>query len=576
VNNSNISSTEIYNNRLQPCWMYTTSGTALPTSSSCTGTATTGNFQDLKYNFAWGVSDNGNVMGITNNRDTTRSQVFAYDALNRLQSANTASTYATSPTHCWGESYGIDGWSNLQALAMLNSQYTGCNQESSFSVTASVQNQLPISGNTYDSAGNLGVGMVGGIPYTYTYTYNAENQMTSVTGLSTTTSYLYDGEGKRVEKTGSKIYSYGPEGSVLDETDATGSFTNANFSEYIYFGGKRIARRDSSGDVFYYFADHLGTSRTMAQVPSGQTTGTLCYDADFYPFGGERAYTNICTQNYKFTGKERDSESGLDYFGARYNASSLGRMMSADSGVDQHPEDPQSWNVYAYGRNNPLVMVDPTGEYVCGSGVTQTMCDNFQKELDSAQHAANALKDTYGADSTQYKDAQRAIDAYGKEGVDNGVTVQVGYTGGYPGAVEAKVGSVTPTNDNPYGMRVTVDFRKEEFSGNADNGIDVAHEGSHVADESEWVASSFATTMNLTKYQTENRALHVEASIVESMRYPLGFMLGKTPQYIWKPGWTPAMVDSAINWVIKSSAGPYHVTPDDRVLEFKHNTKGGQ
>jgi len=51
----------------------------------------------------------------------------------------------------------------------------------------------------------------------------------------------------------------------------------------------------------------------------------------------------------KFTGKERDTESGLDYFGARYNASSLGRMMSPDSGVDQHPEDPQSWNLYAYG-----------------------------------------------------------------------------------------------------------------------------------------------------------------------------------------------------------------------------------
>ncbi|HET9308813.1 MAG TPA: hypothetical protein VFO46_22560 [Candidatus Sulfotelmatobacter sp.] len=92
-----------------------------------------------------------------------------------------------------------------------------------------------------------------------------------------------------------------------------------------------------------------------------------------------------------------------------------------------------------------------------------------------------------------------------------------------------------------------MDFRKDMFSGNADNGMDVAHEGSHVADESEWVASSFATTMNLTKYQTENRALHVEASIAEGMKYPLGFMLGKTPQYIWKPGWKPAMVDSAIN-----------------------------
>ena len=80
----------------------------------------------------------------------------------------------------------------------------------------------------------------------------------------------------------------------------------------------------------------------------------------------------------------------------------MGRMMSPDSGVDQHPEDPQSWNMYSYGRNNPLVMVDPTGEYVCGSGVNATMCNNFQSTLDAAQKGADGLKDKYGADSTAW------------------------------------------------------------------------------------------------------------------------------------------------------------------------------
>jgi RHS repeat-associated protein len=403
VNNTNLSSTEIYNNRLQPCWMYTTSGTALATSSSCTSSATTGTFQDLKYNFAWGLGDNGNVMGITNNRDTTRDQVFAYDALNRLQSANTISTYSTNSARCWGESYGIDGWGNLQALAMLNSQYTGCNQEPGFSVTASVQNQLPISGNTYDSAGNLWVGMVGGIPYTYTY--NAENQMTSVTGLSTTTNYLYDGDGKRAEKTGSKIYWYGADGAVLDETDATGSLTDANFSEYIYFGGKRIARRDSAGDVFYYFADHLGTSRTMAQVLSGQTTGTLCYDADFYPFGGERAYTNICTQNYKFTGKERDTESDLDEFGARYYSSSIGRFTIPDWAAKPlavpyaNYGNPQSLNLYSYVQNKPTATGDPDGhcEPICALETTVSISlGSYLARNPDVVDAFQALGDSMG------------------------------------------------------------------------------------------------------------------------------------------------------------------------------------
>jgi RHS repeat-associated protein len=63
------------------------------------------------------------------------------------------------------------------------------------------------------------------------------------------------------------------------------------------------------------------------------------------------------------TGKERDSESGLDYFGARYYGSALGRFTSADQPLlDQDPADPQSWNLYSYVRNNPLGNVDPTGQ----------------------------------------------------------------------------------------------------------------------------------------------------------------------------------------------------------------------
>jgi RHS repeat-associated protein len=109
--------------------------------------------------------------------------------------------------------------------------------------------------------------------------------------------------------------------------------------------------------IYYYFTDALGSLRVITDA-----NGTICYDADFYPFGGERAYTNSCAQNYKFTGKERDSESGLDNFGARYDSSQYGRFMTPDSGVDQHPEEPQSWNLYSYVRNNPLSVIDPTGE----------------------------------------------------------------------------------------------------------------------------------------------------------------------------------------------------------------------
>jgi RHS repeat-associated protein len=118
----------------------------------------------------------------------------------------------------------------------------------------------------------------------------------------------------------------------------------------------------AGSNVFYYFDDALGSARVITN-----STGTVCYDADFYPFGGERAYTNNCTQNYKFTGKERDSESNLDDFGARYYASQYARFISPDWSEKPEPVPyaslayPQSLNLFSYVQNNPLSRTDPNG-----------------------------------------------------------------------------------------------------------------------------------------------------------------------------------------------------------------------
>jgi RHS repeat-associated protein len=64
----------------------------------------------------------------------------------------------------------------------------------------------------------------------------------------------------------------------------------------------------------------------------------------------------------EFTGKERDAETGLDYFGARYMSSAQGRFTSPDEPfAGQHTDEPQSWNMYVYVRNNPLRYTDPDG-----------------------------------------------------------------------------------------------------------------------------------------------------------------------------------------------------------------------
>jgi len=93
-------------------------------------------------------------------------------------------------------------------------------------------------------------------------------------------------------------------------------------------------------------------------------TGAIEKSSVYYPFGCEIPITGASVVNtYKFTGKERDVESGLDDFGARFDSSNLGRFLTPDLVLrSTHSRNPQSWNRYSYTYNNPLILVDPTGE----------------------------------------------------------------------------------------------------------------------------------------------------------------------------------------------------------------------
>jgi RHS repeat-associated protein len=103
-------------------------------------------------------------------------------------------------------------------------------------------------------------------------------------------------------------------------------------------------------------------------------------------------YDDVPHWSPRITGKERDSETGLDYFGARYYASTTGRFMTPDPvGImKQKLRDPQQWNMYAYARNNPLRFMDPTGMYVANCGSDVKNCDKQIQNFDNA--VKNALK----------------------------------------------------------------------------------------------------------------------------------------------------------------------------------------
>jgi RHS repeat-associated protein len=104
---------------------------------------------------------------------------------------------------------------------------------------------------------------------------------------------------------------------------------------------------------------------------------------DYLPFGEEipaslgrmaiPGYGGTDGLRHKFTAKERDSESNLDYFLARYHSGAQGRFTSVDPGnAGAYRNDPQTWNGYSYARNNPLLYTDPTGEAI-------RICDNNNK-----------------------------------------------------------------------------------------------------------------------------------------------------------------------------------------------------
>jgi RHS repeat-associated protein len=271
---------------------------------------------------------------------------YTYDTLNRVNSAatlGTACTMMAGGTLNWASTYTVDPWGNLTAKTP-----TLCTGETMTASTTNDRNQLASA--TYDSAGNvMQTNSVG-------FTYDAEGRITNGSG----TVYTYDGMGERVAKAGSKLYWKGVGSTALVETNTS----DTNPTRYIFFNGQRIARVDpGTTTAKYYVTDNVGSTALETDY-----LGNILNESLFFPYGVERVIEQSDTaNNYKFTGKERDAETGLDDFGARYYDSNLGRFMTPD--WDAKPTsvpyakfgDPQTLNLYAYVENGPLNNVDADG-----------------------------------------------------------------------------------------------------------------------------------------------------------------------------------------------------------------------
>ncbi|MBP6014625.1 MAG: RHS repeat protein [Alphaproteobacteria bacterium] len=201
---------------------------------------------------------------------------------------------------------------------------------------------------TYDLNGNLTS------DGTWTFSYDAENHLTSATKSGATVSYTYDALGRRQTKT-----------------------VNGTLTNYLSAGDEEIGEYDTNGNILrryipgpgtdqpiamvtvagitntlkFFHADRQGSVIAMADSTGALTEGPYTYD----PYGNSASST--AGVPFRYTGRRLDAETGLYYYRARYYAPALGRFLQTDPVGYQ-----QSTNLYTYVGNDPLNANDPTGQ----------------------------------------------------------------------------------------------------------------------------------------------------------------------------------------------------------------------
>ena len=331
---------------------YRTPGTTtqfkLGTSNGTAASPGTSERVALGYNYS-GTANNGNLAGHTITRGSaTWTQSFTYDAANRLSAASEVSGFSRM--------FGYDRYGNRWVKTNTGMTYTDSHEPLAQTVFAAATNRMTPSTVAYDAAGNQ-------TKYSpYTLAYDADNRLKSMTSTTAgNATYLYDATGRRVKKT------WTPGGGTAEDT------------YYVYDIGGNLAAEYGTGTApasgtVYPFTDMLGSVRAVTDAAGAVQE---CYD--YLPFGRMLSASDNgrgtvgChaaspdsaiggRTSQKFTGQVRDEETRLDYFGARYMSAPQGRFLSPDPLMESaSAADPQSWNRYAYARNNPFRYIDPSG-----------------------------------------------------------------------------------------------------------------------------------------------------------------------------------------------------------------------
>jgi len=447
-----------FNSRLQP--------TEIGLGTASTGTSSTSTL-GLDYTFGTSAStNNGNVQSqiiTVGTSGTVINQSYTYDQVNRLQIA----TESVSGTQQWSQSYGYDVFGNRWVTGYVPNTTLTPIVSSQISAT---NNRLVMGFSHYDGSGNLDTDAAGS-----TFSYDGENRQVTANVNGQPATYSYDGDGHRVMK------AVGPAGSAVTTVfvyDAMGKL----IAEY---QSDPVPPAPNGGGTSYLTTDHLGSTRVVTKANQ-----SVQARYDYLPFGEElgsgissrtiaMGYSAADSTKQKFTGKERDTESGLDYFLARYYSSAQGRFTSPDEFTggphdlfafsDQasanptfyaDSSNPQSLNKYQYAYNNPLRYADRDGHdpgdekekgggflsgwisYEKGQvmGVVDTVVGTatgavglVTHPVDTIKETVKDIKDTLKADLdivTHPKEAAKAVVGAIKEGGTDNALYILGHASG--------------------------------------------------------------------------------------------------------------------------------------------------
>lgn len=310
-------------------------------------------YQDNHYTY----DANGNITKIIDSSDTKSSKTvnYTYDDLNRLTGATATSVAGGTSTYTHTFAYdSIGNFTNKSDIG--NYSYSGTGNANPHAATT-----INSVTNTYDNNGNLTA------DGTRTLTWNYRNMPATVVKSSITSTYVYDHTGQRVsinDGTTTRVYPN-------NLYDKSGTST----TKHIYANGELIATVDYNGTTTTVYHDHTDHLTGTGVITS--STPTEIQTLDYFPFGGVRLNDKAGSFDEKrqYAGSEFDGDTGLNYMNARYYSSGVGRFVSQDPASRDNPGkfllDPQQFNYYAYGRNNPMRFIDPLGLFNMETGTVE-------------------------------------------------------------------------------------------------------------------------------------------------------------------------------------------------------------